>query len=142
MIVAMDVRPRESRCSTAAHAPAKLSESTEGSGSSAERRPLITAGISSCESRSGSGSWACTETRSTPSTRWAARYWARRCRLRSLPAKISRSCISVSPSSAPTPRRTSEKYGSAKKRVSGSGTTRAMASVRLAARARAAVLGT
>jgi hypothetical protein len=36
----------------------------------------------------------------------------------------------------------SEKYGSAKKRVSGSGTTRAIAFVRLAARARAAVLGT
>lgn len=36
----------------------------------------------------------------------------------------------------------SEKYGSAKNRVSGSGTTSAIASVRLAARARAAVFGT
>lgn len=40
------------------------------------------------------------------------------------------------------PLRMSEKYGSVKKRVSGSGTTRAMASVRLAASARAAVFGT
>ena len=48
----------------------------------------------------------------------------------------------MSASAAPTPRSMSEKYGSAKKRVSGSGTTSAIASVRLAARARAAVFGT
>ena len=56
--------------------------------------------------------------------------------------KISSSCISVSDSADPTPFSMSEKYGSAKNRVSGSGTTSAIASVRLAARARAAVLGT
>lgn len=50
--------------------------------------------------------------------------------------------MSVSASAAPTPRTMSEKYGSAKKRVSGSGTTRAMASVRFPASARAARLGT
>ncbi len=50
--------------------------------------------------------------------------------------------MSVSASAAPTPRTTSEKYGSAKNRASGSGITRAMASLRLAARARAARFGT
>ncbi len=141
-MVAMVRRPRDMKWSTAARAPSKLSESTDGKVSAACLRPLITEGIPSCSSRSGSGSSACTETSSTPSTRCAVRYWASRRRSRSLPARVSSNCISVSASAAPTPRTMSEKYGSAKKRVSDSGTTSAMASVRLPASARAARLGT
>ncbi len=50
--------------------------------------------------------------------------------------------MSVSASSAETPLMMSEKYGSEKSRVSASGTTSAMESVREVTRVRAARLGT